>query len=138
MLLSKNARYALWPICKKKYLILLLYFYVIICKTGEKLSNSIQKSARTYNDLWSEIFLIWNFVNLCFTVFDLLHKSPHCWQTSKWQAFSQFGCNWMQMFLESLWSCAPPPILWSVSYCEVRILSNMCKEILKWVQLNPL
>ena len=32
-------------------------------------------------------------------------------------------------FLESLWSCAPPPIVWSVSYSEVRILSNMCKEI---------
>ena len=37
--------------------------------------------------------------------------------------------NWMHVFLESLLSCAPPPIVWSVSYSEVRILSNMCKEI---------
>ena len=64
--------------------------------------------------------------------------SLYCWQTSKWQPFSQFRCNWMQMFLESLWSCTPPPIVRSVSYSEVQTLSNMCKEILKWVQLNPL
>ena len=57
-----------------------------------------------------------------------MHRERHPCIAGK-PPMTRICCNWMQMFLESLWSCAPPPIVWSVSYSEVRILSNMCKEI---------